>query len=214
MINSYPYKLRLTIDNSSFNMEKIETLLSKYADNYIYVYEVSKKNVPHFHFFFNSNRKPRTLRKYISDTFGKGNSVYSLSETEEDYPLEYIAYLFKDGTPIYNKEFPKDVIKQSSELSQTIESDKKRKKTKNTFNSIIDKYFPPDSEILKHDLWWNSSYVISSVIEYHIDNGILIREFSIVSLIQTILLKFSKHYREVEFPKKINNRLSEFKIQY
>lgn len=189
------YKLRIDTDDT----ESVIALLDRYSYSYLVGFENQEGSNPHIHAYLETNTKGPTLRASIRKYFGGGNGSYSLKTTEED-PLEYIAYIIKDGR--YEEEnIDPELLTRALEYDRKIKAEIKEKKAnrRTTLQKIEDRYF---SDIVgdgpyilsKLDQHVTPSYIAESVVSYYKEEGILIRKFMLVSLVQTLCLKYTQTY--------------------
>ena len=114
----------------------------------------------------------------------------------------------KETTPIYvgykSKEI-EEIKKYNDKVKNEIKERKAKRRT--TLQKIEDEYFSEVQEdnimLINGELRYiTKPYVIEKVIKYHTDNNVLIRQFMIVSLCQTLCLKYVNSYSR-EFQQKI-----------
>lgn len=97
----------VTVDDTDFesvrittdNYEEVENIFSK-TQNWAYCKEVgTETNKPHVHVVFKlyESYKQNTLRKKLSEVFGKGNGCYSFKKDGKNTIGRALAYLMKDG---------------------------------------------------------------------------------------------------------------------
>lgn len=198
------YKLRITT-NDELGLVKF---FDRYSDRYLYCNEVSKEGVYHIHAYFESDTPKATIRAAIRRKWGDGNRNYSLKELDEELPLEYVSYCCKDGDYHYkniDKEFIDDCLSRNEEIQREIKEKKKSRKT--TLQQIEHEYFQDvDEHNVKNDEYITKEYVVDSVLNYYKTKNVLIRRFMIVSLCQTLCIKYVNSY-ERQFREKILDEL-------
>ena len=187
------WKLRIHTDD----IDKVEDVLKKYATSYVVSFETAQRE--HIHSYLETTQKEATIRNKLRKTFGSGNQTYSLKELDEEKPIEYLRYVVKDG--LYRHNLPQDLIDKAIESDlQVKEGMKEKKKSKKTqlvlireryFNKRVKNHLGVEEDFKDYTL----SYVLDSVMEYYEESDILIREFQLVSLIQTLSLKYVKGYK-------------------
>ncbi len=187
------YKLRIDL---SISIAKIVNLVAKASNSYCYVLEKLEHN-PHVHFYLETLVLNETLRARIRKLCGKGNRSYSLKKVEK-HPMEYLAYLLKEGKPVYVN-IPDVVISESIAYDEKVKADLKAKKSARL-------KMPEKILAYMEEKKWNINppNILTSVLMYVKENKILVREFYIISLVQTIclqncdgyLLKLSNKIRE------------------
>lgn len=182
------YKLRVDTDN----LDTIEDVLKKYTSKYIVSLENEGKENPHTHSYIETDTKQATLRNVLRKTFGAGNSSYSLKELDEQSPKEYLAYVIKEKN--YRHNLSEEVIKQAKEYDEKVKEGIKEKKQgrKTQLQKIEEMY----AEELK-DLpcrGFGIAKITQLVVGYFKETGILVREFAMVSIVQTLSLKYVPEY--------------------
>lgn len=175
------YKLRI-----DYNDEKKESYkkIESYFDVYMRVFEtadtITEVN-PHFHYYIEMSKTAVALRQQIRLLIGKGNGVYSLKKCDQ-YPIEYIAYMLKTNrTTYHNSGVPQSIIDEAIAYDDQVKNDIKRKKLdkKDQWKKIAE--YVSDRCVI-HD----RIDICERVIQYHIDNDIMIREFYVKSVTDTI----------------------------
>lgn len=198
------YKIRI----DSHDRTNIKLLLSKYSDRYMLAFEGQSSENPHCHGFFATTTKPATIRSNLRKQFGTGNGSYSMKELDEDYPLEYIAYIIKEGDYIEHNMPPEILVKAKEHDTQVkLELKAKKEKKKTVLAQIDEKYFSDAVNGILDDNFITKEYVVDKVLEYYRESKGLIREFMIVSICQTLCLKHVRSY-ERYFKNRILEKLA------
>lgn len=177
------FKLRTDLSKSS--SDAIISYISRISSMYCYVIEGSLGDNPHMHFYLETNSKHTAMRQQLRNLCGKGNGAYSLKSTEEK-PIEYLAYMLKEGQITYVN-IPQETIEESEKYNAKVKSEiNQKKKDKKSMFEKISEYIEsrPDE------------HVINSIIQYHIDNDILVFRSRILSYYDTYCLKNDANYRE------------------
>lgn len=204
-------KLRITVPeecvcyidgpNDVWAMNDIRTMAERYFKKYVATYEVgSKTDKPHTHWFalVETENDYKNLRQYIQKNIGKGNGVYSLKKTKEEFPTEYLSYILKDKKISVGQH--RYVIykgyerKELSELPEYIPQSNKG---------------PVWKQILEfHKYSENSTraQIVYDVVEWYKQKELVIREQLLVSNVQTILVTINPEYRR-QFERKILEKL-------
>jgi len=180
------YKIRI----DSHDRDNIKLLLGKYSDRYMLAFEGESSENPHCHGLFASSAKPATIRSNLRKQFGKGNGSYSMKELDEEYPLEYMSYIVKEGNYIVHN-IPTDIIEKAVEHDKQVKLEMKTKKEnrKTILDQIIAKYnYEEDPPLDTHQ-------VIDNVIDFYKTERKPVREFAMVSNVQTLLLRYVDSYR-------------------
>lgn len=177
------YKLRI----DSIDPDVISHIANHYSpDCYLFAVEGLTETNPHTHFYLEMEGKPTALRAYIRKHVGAGNGIYSLVELDECKPVEYLAYCIKGGDH-QSRNIDLDPAK-SYDFKIKDDRSKKKKERKTVLQSIIEHYqfdTVPFSD---------RSTIIDQVILYHKEKGVLIREFAMISIVQTLLLRYDPTY--------------------
>lgn len=170
------YKLR--VDLHAVTSDDIVSLVSQYADVYAYCIEGGDTN-PHMHVYLEMSATSQNFRLKLRGLKLSGNKDYSLKEVEDRYPIEYLAYMMKEGHfTSYN--LPEDIITQVTDYNERVKEEIKEKKAnKRTQLEIVTEAW----RALKNkpeDLEDITQFVLSQF------EGKLLREFQIVSLVQSL----------------------------
>lgn len=182
------YSLRITTSN----YESLKEFLGKYVNAYVLAREVgSATSKTHYHLYIETLTEAATLRLNIRKRFGSGNSNYSMKKTEKD-PVEYISYIIKDGEyETHNIEDSFFSECQNYDLkvkNEIIEKKAKKSSRQNIMFSYI------DEKILEYP-FQNEEYevlrsrIAKALIQYYIQENLLIRNFQIKSQLDTYLIR-------------------------
>lgn len=172
------YKLR-----ADLSVPSLDAILSVFSDSssYAYVVEGSSTPNPHVHAYLKTLVKSPALRARLRKIGLKGNGGYSLVSIEEN-PVEYLAYLMKEGKVTWYN-VPQEIIDQSVQYDLSV---KKSLKSKKSVLQCLIEYVGSESF---------PTTVVDRVIQYHLDHGIMVRQFQVTSYVQTILLINDPDYR-------------------
>lgn len=181
------WKLRIDLQKCSVN-QVVEFLVSS-SDAYAYVVEGSLTDNPHIHAYLKTFLDPSRYK--LRKLSGGGNGGYSLKklEDEEDsYPIEYLAYMLKEGDIVYYN-IPQDTIDASISYNAKVKSQIKEKKEKlPVWKQIMNTITVPTNLPVIHPLREKRRLIMERVIDYHIEKGLLIRQFQIQSYTDSIVL--------------------------
>lgn len=143
---------------------------------YFYCHEGGEEN-PHTHFYLETQVKAPTIRNNLRRLGLKGNGGYSLKSCEKN-PIEYIAYMMKEGNWT-NVGLPPEIIDEAKQYDTRIKKEMKDKK---------EARIPVWKKIMATLPHQNADYntIIEYVCKYHIENELLIRKFQIECYVETI----------------------------
>jgi len=150
----------------------------------VYLFCQEKSNRMHYHFYLQMSLSRTELRSRVSSRFGKGNRVFSLKFISDDgFPIEYLAYCTKEGK-YESQGIPEDVMTTALEYDQKV---KKAIKKQSILEMFIEQY-DQDPQACEYDPFkW-----AQIVIQYYKDSGRLYRETFIISIVQTLHLRYSE----------------------
>lgn len=187
------YKLRID-SHSDDNL-----LITKGMSKYSYCYEGTDLGNPHMHFHIISDLKRASLiaRVKALPHYVKGNGFYSLRELrpEDDGYLRYDAYIMKETKPVYVG-YSSDEITAIEEFDAKIKQEIKEKKQsrKTILQQIDDKYFSEVDDGILDGTYVMKEFVVDKVLEFFQESGSLVREFQMISICQTLCLKYVRSY--------------------
>lgn len=178
------WKFRADLDVVS--LVSVLEYVRKWSNVFCYVREKLDNN-PHAHFYIESTTKEHTMRKHIREKLGlKGNGSYSLKQVEKD-PIAYLAYMMKEGEPQFVN-ISSEVIDESISYNDVVKNSIKEKKEKK--KSMIERVrnhlantmpdYPVKYTLEKYE------EIYTKIIDFHIDNGVMLREFQLKSIFNTI----------------------------
>lgn len=177
------YKLR--IDTS--DLEMCIHIAEHYSpDCWAFSFETKWGDNPHVHFYLEMADGVSGLRSYIRKTVGSGNRAYSLKELAEEKPVEYLAYLIKENDYRSYKIDLTAAKAYDATVKSAIQEKKSSRKT--ILQQIVEQFGYTGSTILEE------KQCIEDVIDFYKQKFTLVREFQIVSLVQTLLLQYGDGY--------------------
>lgn len=184
------YKLR--VDLKTLQPDKIISIIADSSESYIYSIEGGDSN-PHIHFYLASHIKKEAIRVKIRSLNLKGNRDYSFSTLDERYPIDYIAYILKDGNyKVHN--VPDQIINEALAKCEEYKTEHKTKKRQTTADKIIESIpeeikqniaeaqFSSDYNII-------TKYLFTLISKYYITNGLSVRKFIIQSTYMNVASK-------------------------
>lgn len=172
----------------------------KDSSAYAYVVEKMETNL-HTHFYLETHVSSPALRARIRKIVGSGNGAYSLKKCEQ-YPIEYLAYLHKEGSPVY-KNIPQKTIDEATEYDLKVKSSKKNKlRTIDVLLEMCVKNINVSSLPLVGFMPALQEQICSLILDYHLEKRIVVRTFQIRTYVDTITLLMCPHLKH-DFVKKI-----------
>jgi len=180
------YKLRI----DTINHQDVKDLLEKYSpDCWVYSREKTGTLNEHVHCYLETRSNSATIRTQIRRKFGSGNGKYSLKELDEQRPIEYMAYIIKDNVFFYHN-IDDFTIVEYQEYNMDVVDEMKRKKNsrKTQLETLKEKAEETPGQIDSIES------CVDFVVQYYKDTGKLVRKFQIISLAQTLALKYVPEY--------------------
>lgn len=209
------YKLRVTPVKSLYPktcIDEIEDKILSICDHSAFVQEGDGEKIEkHFHYYIVisaiDDKQLRYRLRIILGTGGsKGNSIFSLTKLDVDGPykssgfaVEYLAYMLKSSPVLWkSNQFPEEVIELARGVRDTVQSRRDKSQPKSVIRRIEQKFVEKYVE-LKQEV--NPVVTLQFVISYFKAEELPVRENQIISLTQTLLLKYSNSYEEELFQK-------------
>lgn len=186
------YKLR--IDTS--DRDVVVQLCRKYFTEWIVSFEGFPDN-PHCHLYLHMLCKQAAVRKAIRTKIGSGNGSYSMKELDEEYPLEYLAYLVKEKDYLLSDNFPQDKLDEALAYDKKVKEEMKEKKKnrlpvwKKIMEQCIDIQYDKDAY----------RKIAERVVDYHQENQTLVRRFALKSYTDTIYLQMFPQFARYDLVK-------------
>lgn len=203
------YKVRLSMLRREDDSDRVLELLNALSPTcYVLCWEYqntkSERKRPHAHLYLEFEKSPnmKDIREKLRTYIGKGNSAYSIKAMDYvDENIQYIAYMLKEGMYTHNLENSR--YQKCKEYNEKVKLQLKEKKStkKTVLEQIEEKYFSNvvDGVYVDKDLFVTPENTIRNVIEFYKETGTLIREFQIISIVQTLLLKYCQFYSDKLF---------------
>ncbi len=179
------YKLRIDTCNEKLCHE----LVDKYSkDTYLWCSEKVGTPDQHAHFYLETDVSNPTIRAYIRKHFGTGNGVYSLKALKEPKPIEYLAYLTKDGR-YFDKNLELDeALAYDDEMKKRLK-DKKTTSKRSVFAVLCDDYLSSTAyQRVLATLNWQE--LAAYVIDWHLQHDKQLSRFRIEGYVQTLACKY------------------------
>lgn len=177
---------KLRVDLEVVSLDVVLHLIDSVSNVYCYVREKLDTN-PHAHFYLETVVKEATIRNKLRKLGLTGNGKYSMKHVDKAMPVEYLAYMLKEGKPVYVN-IPPEVIEESKKYNEEVKASiKAKKEAKKTQLQQIEEDIPDLSERDVHG-------IINGVVMWYKEKGILIRQFQLTSICQTLALKYTPDY--------------------
>jgi len=187
---------------------KIASFCDHYGDCFLYACENVDSENPHSHGYLKIKQRYESiqaLRQWARKNIGKGNGAYSIKELDEEYPIAYLAYIIKENR--YVTDIPDEVMDEVRLYDEKVKTEmSEKKKSRRSQLQILTEII--QTRIDEDDIDIYPQIVADIVINYYMENDKLIREFQIISLVQTLVMKFNEEYRRL-FRAKICSRMFE-----
>lgn len=179
------YKLRI----DTVNEELCHDLVNTYSkDTYLWCTEKEGTTDQHSHFYLETDVSNTTIRAYIRKHFGSGNGIYSLKALKEPKPIEYLAYLTKDGKYFHKNLDLSEALSYDDEMKKKLK-DKKTTSKKSVFSILCDDYVnSPVYQRIQDSYNWQE--LAAFVIEWHLSKDKQLARFRIEGYVQTLACKY------------------------
>lgn len=189
------YKLRI---DSHDSVERILKGINKAS----YVFENNDTlDNPHTHYYLETDLKRDSIIKRVKglSEYRPGNGFYSLRELQPEGNgyIKYHAYMLKEGEVQYrgfSDEEKKEIKEYQAQVKQEM---KEKKQSKKTQLQKIEAIVIEEMKKLEADALPDERWILDQIIFYYREQGTLIRQFQLVSIAQTLCLKYVSgyHYR-------------------
>jgi len=175
------YKLRCDLQVS--NVDKIIEFIASISDRYAYVVEGSLSDNPHLHFYLEVLDPPSRYKLRI--LCGSGNGGYSLSTIKDPPAINYLAYMLKTNQVTWVN-IPEEIILQATQYDAKVKASlaEKRKLKKSRYKQIVE-YIGP---------YEDTNTTLNKIIQFHLDNSLLLRRGQIATYLSTFLYTRSDEY--------------------
>lgn len=189
------YTARLS--EPKLSKKELGDILSKYSTSYVIGYEVGELNErPHYQIYFESRSLKRTLevpfRNQAKAAGLKGNAGWFLQVCEDR--IKTIAYCLKDNDYLIEGISEAD-LQVAKEYDISVKNGlKTRKSNKRTQLQCIEDVYAEELKSLPHR-GFGIAEITKLVVRYFKESGTLIREFALVSIVQTLALKYVPEYQ-------------------
>ncbi len=112
------YKLRI---NCVAEPEEYTKMEEKYFIKFMKVKEKVLDN-PHIHYYISTLDSRKAITDYIKRHIGKdcAHTIYSMKKVREEYPLEYLAYLYKEDVHPLVRGIPEDILEKAKQYDMSV----------------------------------------------------------------------------------------------
>lgn len=204
------YAIRITYEHLlNVDYQRCVDMLLKDVKRYYIVNETSSQNVGHLQAWVDlGDMKVATFRRHLreftrshSEAGDSGNKYFSCKQCDEELPPSLLSYFMKeDRKPITNllEEDLKEAVKQQEKYKQDIKDKIANKKpVLEKIDDIIQSRMVDgrcyiDEQGCKRV--WTEFTIYDVVMEYIMSSKSLVREFFVVSLCQTLCLRYVGSY--------------------
>lgn len=183
------YKIRVDVHDDP-------KIITKGHSKYAYCYEGTDTDNNHMHFYLETTLTRASIVSRIKKfkDFKPGNGFYSCRELVPDADdtkfKKYLAYIMKENKSTFvgfSEEQFSEIKLYNDTVKQEIKERKEKKKP--VLDQIIAHYDyeanPPMDQM----------QVVDEVIQFYKETGRLVREFAMVSQVQTLLLRYCPEYK-------------------
>lgn len=181
-MNSFKGRIDLSAVSLDIVTEKVFVGCSEYA----YVKEGVLTENPHMHFFMKTVDKIETVRQRIKRLGLSGNGGYSCKACSDEYPIELLSYMMKEGQPFFWC-IPEEILEQARNRQEEFLQQKKTRKEKEPTWKEIMRSLPLE---LKESVYDDSFDVTlcKYIIDYYIEREMVVRRSLIMAYVDTITL--------------------------
>lgn len=182
------YKVRVDIHQPQFGDVTVKQCIEVLKDSEIYMYAVEKLGTenPHFQALVVTSVRRDTIVARLKK-LGLHSSGFACTKSKEQWPIEYLAYLLKEGNPEYHN-FPEEVrlavVKRQDFVRRTY-LDKKAEKTRTSVWEKIAQSIPADFDYYDPEAEFK---LVKLIIKYQKEHKRVISHSQLLAYCDTILL--------------------------
>jgi len=203
LLEHFPYyperntwKMRVDIHQPEYGNVTVDQCLNVLKDSETYMYAVEKADSdnPHFQAVVITSVRKDTIVARIKK-LGVSKSGFAFTKAKEQWPIEAMAYLLKEGNPHYTDCFPISVrlaVEKRQEYVRKGMRDKKAEKKKNPVWRKIVETIPADFDYQREGV---EHHIMSYVYDYYLDNEKDFFRGRQLSVMDTILANMSTGYK-------------------
>jgi len=176
-------------------VKEICSMIEKYTRLFVYCIEeghagVGKTPNEHLHLYIELTAKEDTFRKALNKAHIKGNRCYSMKSCEQ-YPIEGLAYLLKQGRYYNFEKLPDEIVEQVNKYQADVkEGYKKKKEARQSAYQTLMKEID-FTEVEENGIEEMNKLVQKKIVEYYVSRGLLLRKFQMQSLYDTIRYNYT-----------------------
>jgi len=189
------WKMRVDIHQPEYGNVTVEQCLNVLKDSETYMYAVEKidSDNPHFQAVVITSVRKDTIVARIKK-LGVSKSGLAFTKCKEQWPIEAMAYLLKEGNPHYTDCFPISVRlaveKRQAYVRQGMRDKKAAKKANPVWRKIVET-MPADFDYQREGV---EHVVMKYVIDYHLEVQRDLFRGRLISYMDTILNNMNPHY--------------------
>lgn len=202
---SNSYAIRFTF-SEKWDLGDVNDFLTDYLNSLYYVIgcESGKKTgKEHCHIYARTDKKVEAIRKYLRSKGLKGNETFSIKVVKPDTCKQYMAYCCKEDTmPMFGMSVTDSDIDDIMTIKNSYVEDKKVKidSKKKLYDKVKDYVFASGlyNEVYAKNQGMNInctlrdivlSTLVECVVKYFKEYDGLYREFQVVAICQTLMIK-------------------------
>ena len=189
------WKMRVDINQPQHGDITVDQCLNVLKDSECYMYSTEKLDTdnPHFQAVVITSVRKDTIVARIKK-LGASKSGFAFTKCKEQWPIEAMAYLLKEGNPHYHESFPiavrLAVEKRQAYVRQGMRDKKAEKKRNPIWRKIVDT-IPSDFDYQRSGVEYD---VMRFVVQYHLDNEKDLFRGRLISYMDTILNNMNPQY--------------------
>lgn len=157
----------------------------------------------HMHFLLHTYKQAQTFRKLLRSMGYEGNKYYSISHSDEEWPIQYIAYMMKETNDKINEDIiydydmniPEHIADEVREYDDKVKASmqelrEKKKLAKRSMIERLEEYIEDFLLCESNGEYEEEVYKYKkAIIQFHIENKLLIRRFQCQAYLDTILAR-------------------------
>lgn len=149
----------------------------------------------HVHIYVVTQRKIESYRQRFTKEFvkKKGNGSYSINKLNEENPIEYIAYMMKQGRYESNG-IPDEIVDQAKKYDEKV----KENKNKKSIEKLEDYLRQEMGDMFDYEPYWRTTRreIFKIIIRYYIKNKVVFNKTKVHSAFTYIACKKYEYFVE------------------